>query len=184
MAERQTFPVLPLRGTVLFPEITIPITVGRPGTLRAIEAALKSGGLVFAVAQRDDADEPTRDGLYTVGVVARIGQIQRGLGGVQLLIRGEFRAQALHYEQTGGYLTADVVTMAEMGPINEHDSAFAALYREARERARELGERRGTPEEVLRDALDRVTEPGRLADLVAGHLELPVAERQTLLEIL
>src|SRR3954447_1566476 len=97
MAERQTLPVLPLRGTVLYPEITVPIAAGRPGTLRAIEAAMKAGGLVFAVAQKDQEEEPTPDGLYRVGVVARIGQIQRGLGGVQLLIRGEQRAQALHY---------------------------------------------------------------------------------------
>ena len=59
---------------------------------------MKAGGLVFAVAQRDIEDEPTPDGLHTVGVVARIGQIQRGLGGVQLLIQGETRRQAIHYQ--------------------------------------------------------------------------------------
>ena len=116
--------------------------------------------------------------------MARIGQIQRGLGGVQLLIQGETRAQALHYQPTDGYLTADVVPMAEMGPIDDRDTAFAALYRETRERARELGERRGMPEEVLENVLDTVTDPGRFADLVAGHLELPVAESQALLETL
>jgi ATP-dependent Lon protease len=173
-----------MRGTVLFPVITVPIAVGRPGTLRAIEAATKAGGLVFAVAQKENDDEPTPDGLYTVGVVARIGQIQRGLGGVQLLIQGETRAQALHYEPTEGYLTADVVPMAEMGPIDERDNAFSALYRETRERARELGERRGMPEEVLQNVLDAVTEPARFADLIAGHLELPIAESQALLETL
>src|SRR4051794_41043241 len=166
MAERKPLPVLPLRGTVLFPEITVPIAAGRPGTLRAIEAAMKAGGLVFAVAQKDLADDPAPDGMYAVGVVARIGQIQRGLGGVQLLIRGEYRAQALHYHQTEGYLTADVVPMAEMGPVDARDTAFAALYREARERARELGEKRGVPEEVLENVLDGVTDPGRFADLV------------------
>src|SRR5688572_29958486 len=107
MAERKSLPVLPLRGTVLFPGITAPITAGRPGTLRAVEAATKAGGLVFAVAQKDDADEPTPGGLYPVGVVARIGQIQRGLGGVQLLIHAESRAQAIHYQEAGGSLTAD-----------------------------------------------------------------------------
>ena len=65
---------------------------GRPGTLRAIEAALKGDRLVFAVAQRDNTDEPTPDILYSMGVIARIGQIQRGLGGVQLLLQGEQRA--------------------------------------------------------------------------------------------
>jgi ATP-dependent Lon protease len=184
MAERKSFPVLPLRGTVLFPEITVPLNAGRPGTLRAIEAAVKAGGLVFAVAQKEFDDEPTRDGLHAVGVVARIGQIQRGLGGVQLLVHGEARAQALHYRETEGYLTADTLTLAEMGPIDARNTAFEALYREARERAMELGEKRGMPEEVLHNVLDGVTDPGRFADLVASYLELPVAERQALLETL
>ena len=97
MAQRQTLPVLPLRGTVIFPGLTAPIAAGRPGTLRAIEAALKGDRLVFAVAQRDNTDEPTPDILYSMGVIARIGQIQRGLGGVQLLLQGEQRATALQY---------------------------------------------------------------------------------------
>ena len=92
MAQRQTLPVLPLRGTVIFPGLTVPIAAGRPGTLRAIEAALKGDRLVFAVAQRENTDEPTPENLYTMGVIARIGQIQRGLGGVQLLLQGEQRA--------------------------------------------------------------------------------------------
>ena len=97
MAQRQTLPVLPLRGTVIFPGLTAPIAAGRPGTLRAIEAALKGDRLVFAVAQRDNTDEPTPEILYSMGVIARIGQIQRGLGGVQLLLQGEQRATALQY---------------------------------------------------------------------------------------
>src|SRR4051812_7654817 len=72
MAQRQTLPVLPLRGTVIFPGLTAPIAAGRPGTLRAIEAALKGDRLVFAVAQRDNTDEPTPDILYSMGVIARI----------------------------------------------------------------------------------------------------------------
>ena len=71
-----------------------------------------------------------------------------------------------------------------MQPINEADPAFAALYKETRERAMELGERRGLPEEVLHQVLDSVTEPGRFADLVAGYVELPVSEKQALLETL
>ncbi|MBV8268905.1 MAG: LON peptidase substrate-binding domain-containing protein, partial [Planctomycetaceae bacterium] len=73
MAERLTLPVLPVRGTVIFPGATVPITVGRPRTLRAIEAALKRDGLVFAVTQRDPADEPTPDQLYSMGLIARLG---------------------------------------------------------------------------------------------------------------
>src|SRR3954463_6296491 len=182
MAQRQTLPVLPLRGTVIFPGLTAPIAAGRPGTLRAIEAALKSERLVFAVAQRDNADEPSPDILYSMGVIARIGQIQRGLGGVQLLLQGEQRATSLQYSTTEGYLSAIVMPVEEMNPLNPEDPAFIALHRELRERAAELGERRGLPEEVVHQVLDAVTDAGKFADLVAGYIELPVAERQGLLE--
>ncbi len=184
MANRQTLPVLPLRGTVIFPGLTQPIAAGRPSTLRAIESALKGDRLVFAVAQRDNTEEPTSDILYSMGVIARIGQIQRGLGGVQLLLQGEQRATALQYSTTDGFLSAVIVPAEEMNPQTENDPAFTALQKETRERAAELGERRGLPEEVVHQVLDSVTEPGRFADLVAGYIELPVPEKQGLLETL
>src|SRR5256885_564250 len=184
MAQRQTLPVLPLRGTVIFPGLTAPIAAGRPGTLRAIEAALKSERLVFAVAQRDNTDEPTPDILYSMGVIARIGQIQRGLGGVQLLLQGEQRATALQFSTTEGFLSAVVMPVEEMKPLTETDPTFVALHKELRERAAELGERRGLPEEVVHQVLDSVTDPGKFADLVAGYIELSVAEKQGLLETL
>jgi len=168
----------------MFPGLTAPISAGRPGTLRAIEAALKGDRLVFAVAQRDNSDEPTADILYSMGVIARIGQIQRGLGGVQLLLQGEQRATSLQYSTTDGYFTAVVVPTEEMNPLNDHDPAFEALEKETRERAAELGEKRGLPEEVVHQVLESVTEPGRFADLVAGYIDLPVAEKQGLLETL
>jgi ATP-dependent Lon protease len=184
MATRQTLPVLPLRGTVIFPGLTAPIAAGRPGTLRAIEAALKGDRLVFAVAQRDNTDEPTPDILYSMGVIARISQIQRGLGGVQLLLQGEQRATSLHYSTADNYLSAVVMPVEEQSAINEQDAAFIALHKELRDRAAELGERRGLPEDVVHQVLDSVTEPGKFADLVAGYIELTPAEKQGLLETL
>lgn len=168
----------------MFPGLTAPISAGRPGTLRAIESALKDDRLVFAVAQKDNTEEPSPDILYSMGVLARIGQIQRGLGGVQLLLQGEQRATALQYTNADGHLTAIVVKTEEMSPINEHDPAFEALEKETRERAAELGEKRGLPEEVLHQVLESVTDAGRFADLVAGYIELSVPEKQGLLETL
>ncbi|MEJ7811106.1 MAG: LON peptidase substrate-binding domain-containing protein, partial [Gemmatimonadaceae bacterium] len=184
MAQRQTLPVLPLRGTVIFPGLTAPIAAGRPGTLRAIEAALRGDRQVFAVAQRDNTDEPTPDILYSMGVIAKIQQVQRGLGGIQLLLGGEQRATALQYTTTDNYLSAIAIPVEEMTPLDEHDAAFEALHKEIRERAAELGERRGLPEEVVTQVLDSVTDPGRFADLVAGYIELSVPEKQGLLETL
>lgn len=184
MGQRQTLPVLPLRGTVMFPGITAPIAAGRPGTLRAIETALKGDRLVFAVAQRDNTEEPTSDILFSTGVIARIGQVQRGLGGVQLLLQGEQRATALHYSEQDGHLTAVIVPAEEMMPLDTKDPAFTALHKEARERAAELGEKRGLPEEVVHQVLDSVEDAGHFADLVAGYIELTVPEKQGLLETL
>src|SRR5262249_36487523 len=128
--KRLTLPVLPLRGTVIFPGLTAPIGVVRPGSLHAIEAAMKSGGLTFAVTQRDEENEPSPQMLYSMGVIARIGQVQRGLGGVQLLLQGERRAHALNIKDAGGFFTADLAPVSEIEPIDEKDPAFAAMFRE------------------------------------------------------
>src|SRR6266704_2569895 len=185
MSERLTLPVLPLREVVLFPGVSAPVGAGRPATLRAIEAALKTDSrLIFAVAQRENVDTVSPDVLYTTGTIAKISQIQRGLGGVQLLLHGERRGTALHYTDNGRYLEVVVREVDDLAPLNAEDPAFVGLHREARERAAELGQKSGLPEEVVRQVLEEVADPGRLADLVAGYLEIPPAERQGLLETL
>ena len=185
MSERLTLPVLPLREVVLFPGVSTPVGAGRPATLRAIEAALKSDSrLIFAVAQRENVDTVTPDVLYTTGTIAKISQIQRGLGGVQLLLHGDRRGTALHYTDNGRYLEAAVHEVDDLPPLNAADPAFVGLHREARERAAELGQKSGLPEDVVRQVLEEVSDPGRLADLVAGYLEIQPAERQGLLETL
>ncbi len=185
MTERLTLPVLPLREVVLFPGVTTVIGAGRPGTLRAIEAASKAEGrLIFAVSQRDNVDQVTPGVLYTMGTIARVGQVQRGLNGVQILLHGERRATAVHYTETDGYLQTVVRDAPDLPPLNEHDAAFVALYREVRERAAELGQKTGLPDEVVKQVLEGVTDAGKLADLVAGHVEMKPAERQGLLETL
>ncbi|MGH7701326.1 MAG: LON peptidase substrate-binding domain-containing protein, partial [Gemmatimonadales bacterium] len=182
-AERLTLPVLPLREMVLFPGVTAPVGAGRPGTLRAIEAALKTEGkLIFAVAQIENTDQVSPGNLYQVGTIARITQVQRGLGGVQLLLHGEKRGIALQYHENSGRLDAVVREAQELAPVNAADPTFQALYRESRERASELAQKSGLPEDAVKQVLDGVTDPGRLADLVAGYLDVAAAERQKLLE--
>src|SRR3954452_21367431 len=97
MSERLTLPVLPLREVVLFPGVTAPIGAGRPATLRAIEAALATPErLVFAVSQRQNVESVSSDVLYTIGTIARIGQLQRGLSGMQRLIQAQRRGTGIH----------------------------------------------------------------------------------------
>src|SRR5213594_3067598 len=185
MPEKLTLPVLPLREVVLFPGVSMPIGAGRPTTLRAIEAALKSESrLIFAVAQKENVEAVTPAVLYTTGAIAKISQIQRGLGGVQLLLHGEHRGAAVHYTDNGRYLEAVVREIEDLPPLNAKDPAFVGLHREARERAAELGQKSGLPDDVVRQVLEEVSDPGRFADLVAGYLEVPPAERQGLLETL
>ena len=96
MTERLTLPVLPLREVVLFPGVTTPIGAGRPATLRAIEAALRTEArLIFAVSQTENIDRVTPSGLHTMGTVAKITQVQRGIAGVQIVLHGEVRGTAL-----------------------------------------------------------------------------------------
>ena len=94
-------------------------------TLRAIEAALATPErLVFAVSQRQNVESVNPDVLYTIGTIAKIGQLQRGLSGMQLLLHGEQRGIAIHYTDREGYLQAVVREAEEMLPLNAEDPAF------------------------------------------------------------
>jgi ATP-dependent Lon protease len=174
-----------MRNAVLFPGVTFPISAGRAGTLRAIEAALNSPErLVFAVAQRTDTESVSPTELFTIGTIASLGSIQRGIGGIRLVLEGKSRGIALRLSPKNGYLEATVQDAQEMLPLDPRDPAFAGLHREARERAAELGKKLGLPDETVEQILAEVDEPGRLADLVAGYLDIPVTEKQVLLETL
>jgi ATP-dependent Lon protease len=186
MSENLILPVLPLRNAVLFPGVSFPISAGRAGTLRAIEQAVRQKeSLIFAVAQREDTERITPDGLYTIGTVATISSVQRGPGGMRLLLEGKKRGIAVRIvEKENGMLEAVIADAHEMEPASPKDPLFAALYKEARERAAELGTRMGLPDEAVEQFLAQVEQPGRFADLVAGYVDIPTPERQQLLETL
>ena len=185
MPERFTLPVLPLRDTVVYPGVAVPISAGRPGTVEAVQVALDGDRRMFAVAQRDNVDQPAPEYLYSIGTVVRIIQTHRVRGGVQLLVQGEGRAQALSYDQEGqSMLHAVLLQMERLEPRNAKDPAFQALDSELRDRAAELGTRRGVPAEALNQLIQGVDEPGPFADLVAFYLELDTPDKQQLLETL
>ena len=183
MSERLSLPVLPLRDVVLFPGVTAPIGAGRPMTIKAIEAALASPDkMIFAVAQRENVEGVAPEGLYAIGTIARIGQLQRGMSGMQLLLHGERRGMTVTMVEENGHLVASVVPMDDLPPVSDTDPTFVALHKELRARAAELGQKSGLPEEVVQQVLNGVDEPGRFADLVAGYLDLEATQRQALLE--
>ncbi|MEJ2311059.1 MAG: endopeptidase La [Gemmatimonadales bacterium] len=185
LSERSRLPVLPLRGTVTFPAVAAPIAAGRDMTLKAIEASVAGDKRIFAVAQKDaEVEEPDADELYRVGTIARIAQMQRVPGGVQMVIQGEERGAALEYAIKDGYMEVVSRRMEDMPPLDAGESAFAALYKEVRERAAELSRLRGVPKEIVDHLLGGISTPGELADLVAFYTELDTDEKQELLETL
>jgi len=183
MAERQVVPVLPLRQVVLLPSSPQPFALSRPAALKAVEAATQGDRLLFAVLEREPVEPPTAESLNAMGVLARVNQVQVGLGSLQVILTGEQRATAVSY-RSGQILHAVVVPAQDMAPINPDDPAFRALYREVRERAAELARQRGVSDEVLQVLLGSVQEPGAFCDLVANHLDLRPEEKQHLLETL
>jgi ATP-dependent Lon protease len=183
MSERQTLPVVPLRGTVIFPGLAVPIGIGREATLRAIEAASQGDQLVLAVAQRENVDKPEAANLYEMGVIAKIGQVQRSKAGVHVLLEGQSRAAVLEYRAGDEYMQAVCVTVREVPPPNPDDPTFVALHQELRARAAALAAKRGVPEQVLAKVMDAVTDPSAFVDLAAGHLDLPLEEKQAVLEM-
>ena len=170
---------------MVYPGVAVPISAGRPGTVEAVQEALDGDRRLFAVTQMEDVDDPAPEVLYKVGTVVRIIQTHRVRGGVQLLVQGEERAQAISYEAKGeGMLHAVLLEMKRQPSQNPDDPAFQALNHELRERAAELGTRRGVPAEALNQLIQGVDEPGAFADLVAFYLELETEDKQALLEML
>src|SRR6202162_1675 len=187
MSETLNLPVVPMKNAVLFPGVSFLITAGRPATLRAIEAAMNDKDRrVFAVAQRQgtEGEAVTPDSLYTIGTIAMVGSVQRSLGSVLLLLEGKARGIATRFVMKDGRLEATVQEAKEMLALDSRDPAFVGLHHEVRERAAELGRKLGLPEEAISQFLEGVQEPGKLADLVAGYLDIQPAEKQALLETL
>lgn len=185
MEKRFSLPVLPLRDTVVYPGVAVPISAGRTGTIEAVQQALEGDRRLFAVAQRDNQDEADPQILYSVGTVVRVIQTHRVRGGIQLLVQGEGRARALAFVNEGeSMLRATLVSMERTRPAIGDDPAFLALDTELRERAAELSARQGVSSEAVSQLIEGVEDPGAFADLVGFYLDLETDEKQELLEAL
>ena len=185
MSRRFSLPVLPLRDTVVYPGVAVPISAGRPGTVEAVQEALDGDRRLFAVAQNQNQDDPDPQILYAVGTIVRIIQTHRVRGGIQLLVQGEARARAVAYVDDGeAMLRATVVPLERENLADPEDQGVKALDAELRERAAELATRRGATAENLNQLIQGVDDPGAFADLVAFQLDLPTFEKQSLLETL
>ena len=185
MSRRFSLPVLPLRDTVVYPGVAVPISAGRPGTVEAVQEALDADRRLFAVAQNQNQDDPDPAILYAVGTIVRIIQTHRVRGGIQLLVQGEARARAVAYVDDGeAMLRSTVVPLERENVADPEDPGVKALDAELRERAAELATRRGATAENLNQLIQGVDDPGAFADLVAFQLDLPTSDKQSLLETL
>ncbi len=175
-------PVLPLKDTVIFPYIILPLSVGRDKSVVAVDRALAESRVIMLVAQRDGAIEnPGEADLYTIGTAAVIMRMLKLPDGrIRILVQGLARARVAHVSQIDPYLQAKIERIEE--PPVERGLETEALVRSVKEsldRAVALG--KGISPEVMVIATN-LEDAGRLADLAASNLDLKLEEAQGILE--
>ncbi len=188
-------PVLPLKNTVLFPYIILPLSVGREASLAAVDRALAEDRLILLSTQVDPhSEQPTPDELHKLGTAALIMRMLKLPDGrIRILVQGLSRVRVEHFSQTEPYLQAKITQLPEGGPDEALDATppdhEEALEVEARvrsvkenlERVVHLG-KQISPEVMILAA--NLEDPGRLADLAASNLELVGSEAQEILATL
>ena len=179
----QTLPMLPVRDIVVFPYMIIPLFVGRDSSIRSVEEALAKNRLIFLASQKDISEEnPTPDSIYTVGTIAMIMRMRKlSDGRVKILIQGVAKGRVKNYSKTSPSFEVAVEKIEEI-PTQKTVLESEALIRTAKEhieRIIALG-RPLSPDILL--VLDDVTDPGRIADLIASNLGIKVQDAQKVLE--
>jgi ATP-dependent Lon protease len=175
-------PVLPLKNTVLFPHLFMPLAVGRPNSIAAVEAVLATEEKSFVVvAQRDGNNEqPGMDDLYSVGTRAVIKKMARGEGVIELIVQGVERVTLLKAEQTEPFLKAQVRPLEEP---QDSGTEVEALYRTVVELAARVLELAQVQVPVnIQQLVAQTQDPLRFAYLLGSMLSLDVAREQALLE--
>ncbi|HAN57138.1 MAG: endopeptidase La [Pseudomonadota bacterium] len=182
-AEELTLPLLPLRDVVVFPHMVIPLFVGRPKSIKALETAMESGKSILLVAQKSAAkDEPTPEDLYTIGTVATILQMLKLPDGtVKVLVEGNQRANVLEYADVDTHYVgrAELVAADDTSADNEAEAMRRALVTQFDQYVK-LNKK--IPPEIL-TSLVGIDEAGRLADTIAAHLPLKLEQKQEILEM-
>src|SRR5471032_659305 len=180
--ERITLPLLPLRDVVVFPHMVIPLFVGRPKSIKALEAAMEGGKHIMLVAQKTAAkDEPTEKDMYEVGCIANILQMLKLPDGtVKVLVEGLQRAKTLTIEEQETQFSCDVMPLEP----DHADSAETEALRRAivSQFDQYVKLNKKIPPEIL-TSLSGIDEAGRLADTIAAHLPLKLDQKQHILEM-
>lgn len=176
-------PVLPLRDVVVYPHMVIPLFVGRGKSIKALEAAMVDNKQIFLVAQRKSAnDDPSAEDIYQVGTLSSVLQLLKLPDGtVKVLVEGEQRARAKHYNQEKGYLEASLEPVEEVSNALQEPEVGILMRSLMSQFEQYIKLNKKIPPEVL-SPLASIEEPGRLADTISAHLTLKVDDKQELLE--
>ncbi len=175
-------PVLPLRDVVVYPNMVIPLFVGREKSIRALDAAMAADKQILLIAQKSpDVDDPDADDLYAIGTTAVVLQLLKLPDGtIKVLVEGIARAHVSRVDSSGPFLTANARPIDNPSPRDPREAEAAAKSLiTAFEQYVKLN--RKVPPELL-TTLSGIDESGRLADTVAAHLSVRLAEKQRVLE--
>jgi len=182
LTEQTTLPLLPLRDVVVFPHMVIPLFVGRPKSIKALEAAMEQGKSIMLAAQKAAAkDEPSADDIYEIGCVANILQMLKLPDGtVKVLVEGAQRARIDTITDGATHFTAELTPLnSEVGDDSEVEAMRRAIVQQFDQYVK-LNKK--IPPEILA-SLAGIDDAGRLADTVAAHLPLKLEQKQVILEI-
>ena len=174
--------VLPLRDIVVFPHMIVPLFVGREKSVRALEAVMKDDKQILLVAQKNATqDDPSVDDIYRVGTVSTILQLLKLPDGtVKVLVEGGTRARITGFKETESYFEAMVEPMPDAGADRKDMEGLGRSVVSQFEQYIKLN-KKIAPEVLV--SLNQISEPSKLADTVASHLNLKSPEKQELLEI-
>ncbi|MBL8486528.1 MAG: endopeptidase La [Rhodocyclaceae bacterium] len=180
--ERIELPLLPLRDVVVFPHMVIPLFVGRPKSIKALETAMEAGKSILLVAQKSAAkDEPETEDLYTIGCISSILQMLKLPDGtVKVLVEGAQRASVDVVEDRQALFVARVTPIAGDDRGNHEIEAMRRTILTQFDQYVKLNKK--IPPEIL-TSLSGIEEPGRLADTIAAHLPLKLEQKQEILEL-
>lgn len=178
-----SYPVLPLRDIVVFPHMIVPLFVGREKSVRALEEVMADDKQILLSSQIDPSiDDPTTEGIYRVGVLANVLQLLKLPDGtVKVLVEGKGRVRITEFVDNPSFFEARAQRLSETPGDEASVEALVRAVADEFERYAKI--RKNIPEEAL-GAVSETREPQRLADLVAGHLGIDVAQKQTILETL
>ena len=175
-----SLPVLPLRDIVVFPQMVVPLFVGRDKSVRALEAAMNGGKTVFLLSQKNPGDEdPGAAELYDVGTLANVLQLLKLPDGtVKVLVEGQSRARLTALATDGDHLVARVAPMPD---IDGDPAQVAGLLRSAAKQFESYVKlnKKTAPEIAVQ--IGQIEDAGRFADTVAANLGLKIADKQALL---